>query len=137
MTESEHSTFSDRCADLVTTHPVFRCDHTAMADGCYFCVQSSGPCHWIWSLRRNRRAGQRVAQHELHAPVWLSLAAAAHGPTRPDVVVLHGLPPADAALGRVNLLERSDVTISLVVRPDIEIGGGETLYVDGGYHILD
>jgi len=43
MTESEHSTFSDRCADLVTTHPVFRCDHTAMADGCYFCVQSSGP----------------------------------------------------------------------------------------------
>jgi hypothetical protein len=54
---------------------------------------------------------------------WLSLAAAAHGPTRPDVVVLHGLPPADAALGRVNLLERSDVTISLVVRPDIEIGG--------------
>ena len=69
------------------------------------------------------RAGQRVAQHELHAPVWLSLAAAAHGPTRPDVVVLHGLPPADAALGRVNLLERSDVTISLVVRPDIEIGG--------------
>ena len=54
MTESEHSTFSDRCADLVTTHPVFRCDHTAMADGCYFCVQSSGPCHWIWSRRRNR-----------------------------------------------------------------------------------
>ena len=53
------------------------------------------------------------------------------------MVVLHGLPPADAALGRVNLLERSDVTISLVVRPDIEIGGGETLYVDGGYHILD
>ena len=43
MTESEHSTFSDRCVDLVTTHPVFRCDHTAMADGCYFCVQSSGP----------------------------------------------------------------------------------------------
>ena len=22
MTESEHSTFSDRCVDLVTTHPV-------------------------------------------------------------------------------------------------------------------
>jgi hypothetical protein len=49
MTESEHSTFSDRRVDLVTTHPVFRCDRAAMADGCCFCVQSSGPCHWIWS----------------------------------------------------------------------------------------
>jgi hypothetical protein len=33
MTESEHSTFSDRCVDLVTIHPVFRCDRTAVADG--------------------------------------------------------------------------------------------------------
>ena len=32
MTESEHSTFSDRCVDLVTIHPVFRCDRTAVAD---------------------------------------------------------------------------------------------------------